>query len=339
MTAAAADLAPSGPGMATTRVGHEPDVGPRRDTWTLKTALRPDYYEYFPRFSPQELKSRLVRLPFHRATLLTEWNIREARKISTTAQLQFDRELLLSYQKQRQHLLEVLTAVGVSQSVTMAMSRVDRHNYVPYTYRALAYLNAHIPIAPGTCLSPPGTVALMLDRLNIKPGSIVLEFGAGSGYHLACAAELTGRGGRTIGADLLPLNTVNVNKSPHQRITADLLYPPIRLESVDFLYTTCLVSQRADKLRSVMTPAGTLQIVEPLRATEYNTEPRDSWLRLSFSSYDEYLKALPQQYACIREYARVDGKFALIGSLYDVSFVHARSASATPPPLRVPYFG
>ncbi|MCD6570825.1 MAG: protein-L-isoaspartate(D-aspartate) O-methyltransferase [Deltaproteobacteria bacterium] len=71
-----------------------------------------------------------------------------------------------------------------------AMSRVPRHEFVPFRLRGVAYENRPLPIGYGQTISQPYIVALMTDLLNVEPNYVVLEVGTGSGYQAAILAEL-----------------------------------------------------------------------------------------------------------------------------------------------------
>lgn len=76
------------------------------------------------------------------------------------------------------------------QAVIDVMRRVPRHLFVPDRYLNQAYENHPLPIGYGQTISQPYIVALMTQALEIGPGDVVLEVGAGSGYQAAVLAEL-----------------------------------------------------------------------------------------------------------------------------------------------------
>ena len=82
---------------------------------------------------------------------------------------------------------------GISQRVLDVMSAVPRHAFVPDDVRANAYQDRPLPIGFGQTISQPYIVALMTDLLEVKPGSVVLEVGTGSGYQAAVLAPLAAR--------------------------------------------------------------------------------------------------------------------------------------------------
>lgn len=79
----------------------------------------------------------------------------------------------------------------LSPGVIAAMSKVERHRFVPAELAPLAYLNRPLPIGHGQTISQPFIVALMTDLMKIKAGDKVLEIGTGSGYQAAVLAEMT----------------------------------------------------------------------------------------------------------------------------------------------------
>jgi protein-L-isoaspartate(D-aspartate) O-methyltransferase len=75
--------------------------------------------------------------------------------------------------------------------VLKAMSRVPRHNFVPWEQRSHAYEDHAMPIGYGQTISQPYIVAVMTEALRLKPGkSRALEVGTGSGYQAAVLAEI-----------------------------------------------------------------------------------------------------------------------------------------------------
>jgi protein-L-isoaspartate(D-aspartate) O-methyltransferase len=78
----------------------------------------------------------------------------------------------------------------VNPRVLDAMSRVERHLFVPEEVRADAYADSPLPIGHGQTISQPYIVAFMTQSLAIEPHHRVLEIGTGSGYQAAILAEL-----------------------------------------------------------------------------------------------------------------------------------------------------
>jgi protein-L-isoaspartate(D-aspartate) O-methyltransferase len=71
-----------------------------------------------------------------------------------------------------------------------AMTRVERHRFVPESVRADAYGDFPLPIGDGQTISQPYIVAFMTQALALEPQHRVLEIGTGSGYQAAILGEL-----------------------------------------------------------------------------------------------------------------------------------------------------
>lgn len=66
-----------------------------------------------------------------------------------------------------------------------------REDFVPVAWRALAFADVEIPVAPGrtdACLLPPKLEGRLLQALAVQPRERVLEIGAGSGHMAALLA-------------------------------------------------------------------------------------------------------------------------------------------------------
>lgn len=79
--------------------------------------------------------------------------------------------------------------------VEAAMRAVPREEFVLPELRDEAYVDTPLPIGSGQTISAPHMVAIMAEKLHLRPGMKVLEVGAGSGYHAAVASELVRPGG------------------------------------------------------------------------------------------------------------------------------------------------
>ena len=78
----------------------------------------------------------------------------------------------------------------LADEVIAAIGKVPRHEFVPVSFRDGAYLNRPLPIGDGQTISQPYIVALMTELADLRPDSVVLEIGTGSGYQAAVLAEI-----------------------------------------------------------------------------------------------------------------------------------------------------
>jgi len=76
------------------------------------------------------------------------------------------------------------------EQVLNAMLKVERHRFVPSSYRSEAYEDYPLGIGEGQTISQPYIVAFMTEALKLKPEDKVLEVGTGSGYQAAVLAEI-----------------------------------------------------------------------------------------------------------------------------------------------------
>lgn len=91
-----------------------------------------------------------------------------------------------------------------SPEAAVAMSKVDRKIFVPDS--KLAYHDAPQVIGYGATISAPHMHSYCLSLLAdyLKPGSIVLDVGSGSGYLTAVFGLMVGETGHTVGVEHIP---------------------------------------------------------------------------------------------------------------------------------------
>jgi protein-L-isoaspartate(D-aspartate) O-methyltransferase len=83
---------------------------------------------------------------------------------------------------------------GVKHEETLkAMETVQRHLFVPSSYRTSAYDDRPLPIGYGQTISQPYIVAYMTELMKPTKDMIALEIGTGSGYQAAVLAEIVDR--------------------------------------------------------------------------------------------------------------------------------------------------
>lgn len=76
----------------------------------------------------------------------------------------------------------------LDQNILDLFEKIPRENFVPETYRRLAYADIAIPIGHGQMMMHPRVEARMLQALSLHPTDKVLEVGTGSGYVTALLA-------------------------------------------------------------------------------------------------------------------------------------------------------
>ena len=91
---------------------------------------------------------------------------------------------MLDLSRARDRMVEVQVARrGVrDRHVLDAMRRVPREAFVEPGFEEFAYEDGPLPIAEGQTISQPYVVAFMIEASEVRPGTSVLEVGAGSGY-------------------------------------------------------------------------------------------------------------------------------------------------------------
>lgn len=96
----------------------------------------------------------------------------------------------------KETLIERLRSSGYLQSekVIQAMQDIPREQFVPEAQRRRAYADVPLSIGHGQTISAPHMVAMMTEELHLEPHHIVLEVGAGAGYHAAVVSRVARKG-------------------------------------------------------------------------------------------------------------------------------------------------
>jgi len=99
---------------------------------------------------------------------------------------------LATFSDPRQKLVQALCREGIirTRAVRDAMLAVPREEFIPERLRSSAYSDSPLPSLAGQTISAPHMVAIMCEALELKPGMIILEVGAGTGYHAAVCSEI-----------------------------------------------------------------------------------------------------------------------------------------------------
>ncbi len=79
------------------------------------------------------------------------------------------------------------------ERVLAAMEAIPRELFVPEEERERAYTDGALSIGHGQTISQPFITALMAQSLELTGAELVLEVGAGSGYHAAVLGALAAR--------------------------------------------------------------------------------------------------------------------------------------------------
>ncbi|RLE45492.1 protein-L-isoaspartate O-methyltransferase [Candidatus Woesearchaeota archaeon] len=95
--------------------------------------------------------------------------------------------------KEKKELIQYwkTTKLVTDKRVIKAFEEVERENFILKKYKDEVYGDYPLPIYEGQTISQPTTVAMMLEFLEVKKDSKVLEIGTGSGYNAALLSKLT----------------------------------------------------------------------------------------------------------------------------------------------------
>ena len=84
---------------------------------------------------------------------------------------------------------QIRTWEVLDQDVLDLLYTVPREEFVPQSYRNLAFTDMEVPIGEGQKMWPPKMEARVLQELAVKKTDRVLEIGTGSGYLTALLAH------------------------------------------------------------------------------------------------------------------------------------------------------
>lgn len=85
---------------------------------------------------------------------------------------------------------QIRPAEVLDQNVLNAIATIPREDFVPETFRHLAFADIQIPLANGQRMLTPILEGRLLQALSVRSTDAVLEVGTGSGYTTALLARL-----------------------------------------------------------------------------------------------------------------------------------------------------
>jgi protein-L-isoaspartate(D-aspartate) O-methyltransferase len=152
---------------------------------------------------------------------------------------------------------------ALGPALRRALMKVPRHLFVPLPFAGAAYQDTPLPIGFDKTLSQPFIGALMLDLLELTPGTRVIEVGTGLGYQAAVMAEM--------GAEVFSVEVVEEFAEAAQQRVATLDY---RIEvragdgtrgwsehaPFDAILVTAAAPEPPDKLVEQLAPGGRMVI-------------------------------------------------------------------------------
>ena len=96
----------------------------------------------------------------------------------------------------KEELIKKLIKEGYlkSEKVIKAMKEIPREIFIPESQKNYAYYDTPLEIGYGQTISAPHMVAIMLEALDLKEDSKVLEIGTGTGYHAVVASRIATKG-------------------------------------------------------------------------------------------------------------------------------------------------
>ena len=118
----------------------------------------------------------------------------------------------LNFETARKHMVEsqIRTWEVFDPQVLDLMARAPREDFVPATYRKLAYADLNVPLGHGQLMMPPKMEARLLQALDIQPTDKILEVGTGSGYLTWLLANL---GREVISVEIDPALSAQAEKN------------------------------------------------------------------------------------------------------------------------------
>ena len=106
----------------------------------------------------------------------------------------------------KQRLIEHWTSLGIikDKKVIEAFKKIPREDFTKPEHKEESYGDYALSIGEGQTISPPTTVMIMTEELELKKGHKVLEIGTGSGYQAAIISKIIGNKGKLISTEIIP---------------------------------------------------------------------------------------------------------------------------------------
>ncbi len=88
---------------------------------------------------------------------------------------------------------QLRTGNVIDERILNLYNTLDREDFVPAEYRAVAYSDMQIPLKHQQCMLTPLEEALILQTLNLQGHETVLEIGTGTGFLTALLSKVAKR--------------------------------------------------------------------------------------------------------------------------------------------------
>lgn len=297
----------------------------------VRKSLRPDFYEWWPRFTSRELTSRLSQLSFEDATHLTQHNIQLAARLDPkSTRVWWSKYLQHTEQERRAISAKLLSRVGVSDDVCRAFLSIDRSSFFPTELQKYAYLNVSIWLNLDTNVTMFGLQAMVCDMLRqVNPARIV-EVGYGTGAQSALIrAQIPAVSYWGFEPNLNLLQPLETNASGEcLKVFGDFFDLEVfELKEDDLIIFSCSLDhagekQLTERIRSANCHA-LYAAPSPEQVFQEVLLGRIRWNDKIISSFEEY-RDNPRSYQTIKLSRSKDGVVKELGRVHNAGYVSYR---------------